>query len=98
MDLPGDLPEHHPLVRWGTRANVVINSTRREFAYRWTTPRPPVLRIALLPVVLAAGLFLLLLGVVLVALALALAAGAVLGFGLVRLFSSIGVPLGVRRH
>jgi hypothetical protein len=67
------------VTRFGTQAQVAVGATRRQFVYRWTAPRSPVLRALVLPLFLAAGLAVLLLALLVLAafLVLAVAAAAV---------------------
>jgi hypothetical protein len=71
------------LGRWGTRAQIVVSTTKRQFAYRWTAPQSPALRMLVLPLFLGAALLALLVGVLAVALALVAAAVAILALAVV---------------
>jgi Flp pilus assembly protein TadB len=75
---PHGTSDGRSLARWGTRAQVVVRTTRREFAYRWTAPRSPAMRVLGLPLLLVATLLVLAVGVVAVALFVVTAAVAIL--------------------
>jgi hypothetical protein len=73
--LPHGTPGGRSLSRWSTSAQLVVRTTHRELAYRWTAPRSPALRLLMVPVLL--GVTVLVLAVGLVALAFFLVALAV---------------------
>jgi hypothetical protein len=62
------------LERWGARAQVVVGTTRHEFAYRWTAPRSAASRALVVPLFLGAGLLVLLLGLLVLVAVLVVAA------------------------
>jgi hypothetical protein len=49
-------PEGGALARWETRAQAAVKTGRRQFVYRWTAPRSPVLTLILVPLFVVAAL------------------------------------------
>ena len=92
MTSPHGTSDRRSFARWGARAQVVVSTTQREFAYRWTAPRSPAMRMLAVPLLLGATL--LVLAVALVALAVFVVAAAVAI--LVLTFSAVFVALATR--
>jgi hypothetical protein len=81
--------------RWGTRAQVVLSTARREFSYRWIAPRSPALRVLVAPLFLGATLVTLLLGMLVVVLMFVAAAFAVILLAVANLLRSMGSRFGL---
>jgi uncharacterized membrane protein len=86
------------LTRWGTRAHLVVRTTRREVAYRWTTPRSPALRVLVAPLFIGGLVLLLLVGALAMVLALVGAVLAVVALAFVTLAWSVAARLNVSRR
>jgi hypothetical protein len=70
------------LARWGARAQVVVGTTRHEFAYRWTAPRSAASRALVVPLFVGAGVLVVLLGLLALVVVLVVAAVATVAIAL----------------
>jgi hypothetical protein len=96
------ISEGGSLARWGARAQVIVGTTRHEFAYRWTTPRSATPRTVVVALVVVVGLLVVLLGLLALAVALLVTAVAIAALAvasLVRQFARLrGSARRDRRH
>ncbi len=85
MVAAGKKPERRAVARFGNRTSVVVTTTSRQFAYRWSAPRSTVWQVALAPVFLGTALLMLLLGALALAFMLAALILAAVGLAIVSL-------------
>lgn len=79
----GKSPERLAAARLGTRTAIVVTTTRRQFAHRWSTPRSRVWQVALAPVFLGCALLIVVLFALALAILFALSIVAVVGLTIV---------------